>query len=106
MRGPFFNQNRINYDILQKSNFNDVDIAIDKIKLKYDIDIKEKVEGLDIKWIIASINKHYEISIQHHDLIGLTIYAENEQSSAIVTEIANYLSKEVFDQREDIGYTP
>lgn len=106
MKGPFFNQNRIHYNILQKTNFNDVDIAIDKIKLKYDIDIKEKVEGLDIKWAIANINKNYEISIQHHDLIGLTIYAENEQSNAIVTEIATYLSQEVFNEREDMGYAP
>ena len=106
MRGPFFNQNRINYDVLQKSNFNDVDIAIDKIKLKYDVDIKEKIEGLDTKWIVASINNHYEISIQYHDLIGLTIYAENEQSNAIVTELANYLSKQVFNEKEDMGHKP
>lgn len=106
MRGPFINQNCIHYDILKKSNFNDVEIAIDKIKLKYDVDIKEKIEGWDTKWIVASIGKHYEISIQYHDLIGLTIYSENDQSNAIATEIANYLSKEVFNEKEDIGYTP
>ncbi len=103
-----FIDGRIRYVILPESisNFNDVDIAIDQIKLKYDVDIKEKIEGLDTNWIVACINKQYEICVRYHDLVGLTIYAENEQSNAIVTEIANYLSKEVFNEREDMGYKP
>lgn len=103
-----FIEGRIRYVILPEriSSFNDVDIAMDQVKLKYNVYIKEKIEGLDTKWIVAVINKQYEICIRYHDLIGITIYAENEQSNAIVTEIANYLSKEVFYEKEDIDYTP
>lgn len=101
MKGPFFQQNCINYDVLQRSNFDDVDIAIDAMKLNYDVDIKEKIEVYDSYWITAIVNKKYNVHIRHHDLIGLTIYARDEQSNPIVTEIANYLSNKVFNGRKD-----
>lgn len=106
MKSNFINE-RIRFVVLPESisSFNDVDIAIGHIKLKYDVNIKEKIEGLDTNWIVAVVNKQYEICIRYHDLIGLTICAENEQSNEIITEIANYLSKEVFNEREDMVYT-
>lgn len=103
MKGPFFNENRINFDILENSNFKDVDVAINAVIEKYNVEIKEKIEVFDSYWIVAKINQQYEICIRHHDPIGLTIYAENEQSNDIVTEIANYFQKEVFNEIEDIG---
>lgn len=106
MKGPFFHENRINYDLLEYSNFEDVDIAINAILLKYNVMIEEKIEVFDSYWITVSIDDKYNIKIRHHDPIGLTIYAQDEQSNNMVTEIANYLAKEVFNEREDIGYKP
>lgn len=106
MKGPFFQQNLINYDILEYSNFEDVDIAIDKIKLNYDIDIKEQIEGFDSYWMVICVNKKYNICVRYHDPVGLVIYAWDEQSNDMVTELANYLSKEVFNERENMGYKP
>ncbi|MBP9791619.1 MAG: hypothetical protein KBC27_00180 [Rickettsiales bacterium] len=94
MKGPFFQQNRIGYEILWDSCFDDVDIAVDKIKLKYDVNIKEKIEVFDSYWIVSDINQKYTICVRYHDPVGLRIYAENEESNIIVTEIAEYLDKE------------
>jgi hypothetical protein len=100
MKGPFFQQNCISYDILWDSCFDDVDIAVDKIKLSYDISIKEQIEVFDSYWIVADVNNKYSICIRYHDLIGLSIYAENEHSNSVVTEIANYLDKEFNSLKE------
>lgn len=106
MKGPFFLENRISYELLWNSNFNDVDIAMNAITLKYDVVIKEQIEVFDSYWMVAVVNQRYNICVRYHDPVGLCIYAWDEQSNAIVTEIANYLSKEVFNEREDMGYKP
>ena len=106
MKGPFFFEKRISYDILLDSNFADVDIVINAIKLNYDVDIKEKVEVFDSYWMMVVINQKYNVCVRHHDPVGLYISARDEQSNAIVTEIANYLNKKLFNEKEDIGYTP
>ena len=106
MKGPFFLEKRIRYDLLFDSNFEDVDRAINAIKLNYDLDIKEKVEGFDTYWMMVVINQKFNVCVRHHDPIGLVIYARDEQSNAIVTEIANYLSQEVFNEQENMGYRP
>ena len=103
MKGPFFLENRIRYEILEDSNFEDVDIALKKIVSKFNVEIKEKIEVFDSYWVVATINGKYNVKIRHHDPVGLRIYAEDEQSNAIVTEIANYLSQEVFNEKEDIS---
>lgn len=103
MKGPFFLEKRISYDLLFDSNFDDVDRAVNAIKLKYDVEIKKKVEGFDSYWMMLVINQKYNVCVRHHDPVGLVVYARDEPSNNIVTEIANYLSKEVFDEREDIS---
>lgn len=50
MKGPFFFENRISYDIYLDSNFRDVDTVVDKIKLKYDVVVTERIEVFDSYW--------------------------------------------------------
>ena len=106
MKGPFFLENRIRYEILWNSNFDDVDVAMNAIKLHYDVDIKEQIECFDSYWMVISVNKEYNACVRYHDPVGLVIYALDEQSNNMVTELANYLSKEVFNERENINHTP
>lgn len=87
---------------LQESDFADVDIAINKISLNYDVDIKKRAETSKITdnyWIEALIDKQHYISIQYYDNpFGLMINTNtwDEQSHDIINEIANYLNKERF----------
>ncbi len=109
MKGPFFYNNLMIYYVLKDdgSNFNDVDTAIDAIKLKYAVDIKQQIEiPVDCYFVVAGINKKYNICVESHYAMGLTIASEDEQSKDITFEIANFLSKEVFNEKEDMGYKP
>ena len=109
MKGPFFYHNLMSYYILKDagSNFNDVNRAIDAISSNYEVNIKERIEiPIDCYYVVADINKKYSICLEWHYMTGVTIASENEQSKNIVAEIATYLSKEVFNEKEDVGYTP
>lgn len=99
MKGPFFYHNLMSYYILKEDgfNFNDVDASTDKIRSKYNVEIKEKIEiPCDCYYIIANIDEKYIICVEAHYTMGITIASENEESKNMVTEIANYLNKELF----------
>lgn len=109
LKGPFFYNNLMSYYILKDdgSNFNDVDLAINAISVNYDVEVKKRIEiPVDCYFVIADINKKYSICLECHYAIGVIVASENEQSKDVVAEIANYLNKEIFNKKEDIGYTP
>jgi hypothetical protein len=94
-RGQFYDNNsRLNIELLKEAN-NGLFVKIaELISRKFRIPINQKLEGLDQRyWDFQQDTIAFCLHQEHY--LGISIYAQNEQSDYYVNKIADYLHNEL-----------